>query len=155
MNFKQLPWIPVGADFKFSQHKQENDESSLAERSEGQGVGPRFIVGPTFMAPWVGSGTYPVYFIKVHYRPSLDVRYPDEKVKPHHTAIFNHASGGFDMMSTQGGLCSVPASAVRGARHGMASTPPNGPSQAPRLAIQVERPARRPTQLPGDAEQLT
>jgi hypothetical protein len=34
---------------KFSQNKQENDESSLAERSEGKGV------ASTFMAPGVGQ----------------------------------------------------------------------------------------------------
>jgi len=102
LNFKQLPRIPVGAGYKFSQNKQENNESSLAERSEGKGV------AATFMAPWVRSGTYPVYFINVHYRPSVDVRYPDEKVKPHHTAIFNHASGGLDLMKYVGGLRSVP-----------------------------------------------
>jgi hypothetical protein len=58
----------MGFNFIIKHNKQENDESSLAERSEGKGVGPRFIVGPAFMAPWVGRGTYPVYFVKAWFK---------------------------------------------------------------------------------------
>jgi len=54
----------MGFSFIIKHNKQENDESSLAFASLGQGVGPQFIVGPAFMAPWVVSGTYPVYFVK-------------------------------------------------------------------------------------------
>ncbi len=59
---RRARFIEATADYKFSQNKQENDESSLAERSEGQGV------AATFMAPWVGSGTYPVYFVKAWFK---------------------------------------------------------------------------------------
>ncbi len=92
MPIGQLPSLPhkrenngltaLLRDDAFSQHKQESDESPLAERSEGKCVATRFIVPgwggilgeavshpsainvaatPLYMTPWGGPFTWHTY----------------------------------------------------------------------------------------------
>src|SRR5258708_8583006 len=64
MNFKQLPWIPVGADL--SRPPPIMNFKQL----------PWIPVGADLSRP------------PPMYRPSADVRYPDEKVKTHHRRCY-------------------------------------------------------------------